>query len=243
MYYLEFLDRLHLALAPRTYLEIGIRNGDSLTLSRCPSVGIDPDFEVTHPLPGSTTLVRSTSDRYFDSLGPDGPFGGLPVDLAFIDGMHLLEFAVRDFANIERHSAWSSVAVFDDVLPRDVDMAARERHTQAWTGDVFRILEVLGAERPDLTLLVVDTEPTGLLLVLGLDPGNQRIPTHFDEAVTDRIAPDPQAVPVDVLDRTHAITPEEALALPVWSRLGADRGRLDDAAGRQALRAALSTAG
>jgi len=169
MHYLEFLDRLHVALAPRTYLEIGIRNGDSLALSRCPSIGIDPGFEVTRELRSPTTLVRSTSDRYFDHLPPEGPFGDLPVDLAFIDGMHLLEFAVRDFANLERHSAWSSVAAFDDVLPRDVDMAARERHTQAWTGDVFRILDVLGTERPDLTLVVVDTEPTGLLLVLGLD--------------------------------------------------------------------------
>jgi hypothetical protein len=241
MHYLEFLDHLHLALAPRTYLEIGIRNGDSLALSRCPSIGVDPGFEITRELRGPTSLVRSTSDQFFDSLGPDGPFGALPVDLAFIDGMHLLEFAVRDFANIERYSAWSTVAVFDDILPRNVDMAARERHTQAWTGDVFRILEVLGTERPDLTLVVVDTEPTGLLMVLGLDPRNDRIRTHFDEAVIDRIAPDPQAVPAAVLDRTGAIAPDHALALPVWDRLRSDRGQVDDPAGRRALREALST--
>jgi hypothetical protein len=28
--------------------------------------------------------------------------GGLPVELGFIDGMHLFEFALRDFMNLER---------------------------------------------------------------------------------------------------------------------------------------------
>ena len=31
--------------------------------------------------------------------------GGLPIDLAIIDGMHQFEFALRDFINIEKHSS------------------------------------------------------------------------------------------------------------------------------------------
>ena len=55
--------------------------------------------------------------------------GGTRLDLVFVDGMHLFEFALRDFMNVERHADWWSVIVFDDILPRDVDEAARERHT------------------------------------------------------------------------------------------------------------------
>ena len=55
--------------------------------------------------------------------------GGTTLDLAFIDGMHLFEYALRDFINVERFADWSSVIVFDDMLPRNVDEAARDRHT------------------------------------------------------------------------------------------------------------------
>jgi hypothetical protein len=106
-------------------------------------------------------------------LGSRSPFWPTPIDLAFIDGMHLFEFALRDFINVERYCEPSSVVVFDDMLPRDVDEAARERHTQAWTGDVFKLRDVLVALRPDLRLTVVDTEPTGLLIVSNLSPTNR----------------------------------------------------------------------
>jgi hypothetical protein len=41
--------------------------------------------------------------------------------------MHLAEFVVRDFANVERNAEWCSVAVFDDILPRTVEEAGRDR--------------------------------------------------------------------------------------------------------------------
>ena len=81
------------------------------------------------------------------------PFGGLPIDFAYIDGMHLLEYALRDFIGVEQYSARSSVVAFDDVLPRNVEEAARDRHVMPWTGDVFRIPLVLTEHRPDLVVL------------------------------------------------------------------------------------------
>jgi hypothetical protein len=134
VHYLEFLRSLHERLAPPTYLEIGIRHGDSLALANCPSVGIDPEFELQVQLRGDATLFRETSDEYFDRDAPLAPFGGEPIALAFIDGMHLAEFVVRDLANVERNADWSSVVVFDDILPRSADEAARGRRTRAWTG-------------------------------------------------------------------------------------------------------------
>ena len=239
MNYLDFIARLHETLQPRSYLEIGVRGGDSLSLSRCESIGIDPDFTVNRELRAPTSLIRATSDDYFESLGRGSPFEGKPIDLAFIDGMHLIEFVVKDFAHVELHSEWSTVVVLDDVLPRNVDEAARDRHTQEWTGDVFKIRSVLATVRPDLSLVMVDTQPTGLLIVLGLDPDDRQLTQDLDEIVRIQIAPDPQVIPSEVLERSGALAPEAALALPVWNEIREGRDRYDAATGRNAIAGSL----
>ena len=223
MPYLTFLKGLHKALRPRTYLEIGIRSGSSLALSRARSLGIDPDFNVREPLSCPVTLARTTSDEYFERPEPLAPLGGTPPDLAFIDGMHLFEFALRDFINVERNARWSSVVVFDDMLPRQSVHAARDRQTRIWTGDVFKIVPVLRDYRPDLTLLLADTAPTGLLLVLGLDPTSTVLQDNYDKIVAEHVTPDPQTVPEEFLRRRDALDPAELLRSPVWAALR--RGR------------------
>jgi hypothetical protein len=229
--YLDFLGVLHERLAPTTYLEVGVRNGDSLALSRCRSVGIDPAYQLTAELDVDLALFRTVSDEYFSRPEPLAPFGGKPVDLAFIDGLHLFEFALRDFINVERHATPSSVIIFDDVFPRTVDEAARERHTRSWTGDVFKVLGVLQEHRPDLTCLRVGTEPTGLLMVLGLDPTSTVLPDAYDRIVAERVRPDPQQVPADILAPITAQPPQRVLDTPLWSMLrdadpAGDAGRL-----------------
>jgi hypothetical protein len=94
------------------------------------------------------------------------------VSLAFIDGMHLAEYALRDFINVERHAHWTSVVVFDDILPRSPSEAGRNRTAKEWTDDVYKVVEIFSHHRPDLILLRVSAQPTGLLLVLGLDPAS-----------------------------------------------------------------------
>jgi hypothetical protein len=232
--YLDFLKQVHEVLEPPTYLEIGIRHGDSLALARSASAGVDPAYELAVELPERTALFRETSDEYFDRSDPLEPFGGRPAALSFIDGMHLVEYALRDFINVERHSDWTSVVVFDDIFPADVDMAARRRHTYRWTGDVYKILSILSRHRSDLICLRVDTEPTGLLLVLGLDPGSTVLDKRYDEIVLDVVRPDPQRVPAEVLERRNAIDPAKLLSAPFWSVL---RGARDEGiARRKALR-------
>jgi len=104
VFYLDFLARFHERLSPRTYLEIGVQQGRSLALSRCTSIGIDPSSVVTKQLHALSSLIASTSDEYFEGLARDesAPFGALPIDFAFIDGMHHFEFALRDFIGVER---------------------------------------------------------------------------------------------------------------------------------------------
>jgi hypothetical protein len=221
MYYLDFLGELHRRLAPRTYLEIGIAGGRSLARSRCASIGIDPAFNLEHGLAGPVSLFRETSDDYFAALAKQraSPFEDLPIDLAFIDGMHLLEYVLRDFIAIERHSTASTVVAIDDVLPRDAAQASRSPNTFAWAGDVFRIAAVLAARRPELTQIMVDTDPTGTLLIAGLDPADRRLEIAYEDIVREHVVPDPQSVPREVLRRRGALGPRRALRRKLWDDL------------------------
>jgi hypothetical protein len=234
--YLDFLKRVHELLEPPTYLEIGVRHGKSLALTRARSVGIDPAPELRTTLSPETTLFEETSDEYFDRADPLTPFGGERVALSFIDGMHLFEFALRDFINVERHAAWTSVVVFDDLYPREPEEATRKRRTVMWTGDVYKVAGVLQRHRPDLVCLPVDTEPTGLLLVLGLDPGSTVLNKRYDEIVLNTVRPDPQQVPPDVLARSGAIDPGTLLSASFWSFLRDARGDEQSRRGRRELR-------
>ena len=165
-----FLAALHDVVRAETYLEVGVQHGYSLQLAHGAQVayGIDPN-PLIHAS-GNQILFQMTSDEFFapDYYARPDP---LRVDLAFIDGMHLVEYALRDFANIERYCHPRSVVAFDDVLPRNAHEARRvEPGTPIvgdWTGDVWRVRAILNACRPTLTLRLVDVQPTGLLLVTG----------------------------------------------------------------------------
>jgi hypothetical protein len=145
--------------------------------------------------------------------------GGEAFDLSFIDGLHLLEFAVRDFINVERYSSPTGVIIFDDVLPRTVDEAARQRHTQSWTGDVYHMLTVLARYRPELLVLPVATQPTGLLLVTDLDPTSTVLRDHYDDIMAEYRSPDPQPVPDIIFDRQLMLRPQRVLSSPMWDIL------------------------
>jgi len=220
----EFLRRLHRQIKPKRYLEIGVNSGASLRLSRARTIAIDPEFKIIHPLRCNLVMAKATSDDFFARPEPFAHFRGKPVDLAFIDGMHLFEFALRDFINVERATDWASVVVFDDMLPRNVQEAARDRETRAWTGDVYKVIPALREHRPDLVLIPVNTAPTGLLVVLAPDPTNTALKDKYDEIEKRYIVPDPQDVPDEILTRECAYDPEQVLAAPFWDVITSGRG-------------------
>ncbi|MEX1171119.1 MAG: class I SAM-dependent methyltransferase [Chloroflexota bacterium] len=253
----EFLREVHRLARPRNYLEIGVNDGKSLALSRVPSIAIDPAFKVTVPIRCDVQLAKATSDDFFAAPDPlrhltggrnpwrnlrrgrplfDRWRGGTTLDLAFIDGMHLFEYALRDFMNVERSSRWSTVIVFDDMLPRNVDEAARDRHTGDWAGDVYKMIPVLREHRPDLVVIPVDTTPTGVLVVLGADPANTVLRERYDDIITRWVVPDPQDVPGDILERRATVDPERLLAADIWRDI-ARHGRMG---GPEAIRDRLS---
>jgi hypothetical protein len=82
VHYLQFLRSLDETLAPPTYVAIGVRAGRSLALSASPSIGIDPDLDLTRELSDRVALFEETSDAYFERERPLEPFGGAPAALA-----------------------------------------------------------------------------------------------------------------------------------------------------------------
>lgn len=203
--YLTTLAEIHRALAPDYYLEIGVRHGHSLALASCPAVGIDPEPEIRVPLAADARVFSLRSDDYFETY-PGGPWQQ-PPDLVFIDGMHLFEYALRDFIHVERMASATTLVVIDDIYPNHPRQTLRDRQTRVWTGDVWRLHDLLRAKRPDLYLLALDTEPTGLLLVAGLD-AESRVLADDHYAVSGAAAlTHPLSVPAAVLRRDGAIAP------------------------------------
>jgi hypothetical protein len=221
----EFLKTLHDQLAPRTYLETGIHKGESLTLSRTASVGIDPEFAIQREVFAPVHLARTTSDEFFARRGPLAQLPIDIIDLAFIDGMHLSEYALRDYLAVERFTTPASVIVFDDMLPRSVIEANRHRKTGAWTGDVYKAVQALRDFCPELVVLELDTAPTGLVMVLAPDASRGGVLPQYDEWLDVAISPDPQPVPDEVLTRSRALDPRRVLASPGWAQLVALRSR------------------
>ena len=219
----DFLSMVHERCQPRNYLEIGVFDGHSLARSTTRTIGVDPDPHLKVKLSCDLKLVKSTSDDFFAKPDAISWFSEGVVDFTFIDGLHIFEFVLRDFMNTERLSGPSSVVIFDDVLPRSVAEAARNRRTIFWAGDTYKILLVLERYRPDLTIVPLNTEPTGTLLVLGLDPGNTVLAEHYDEIVKEYATEDPQTVPDDIFHRTTAADPKLVAESPVWRELAEAR--------------------
>jgi hypothetical protein len=219
----ELLRGLHEKTRPRTYLEIGTETGRSLGLSRARSIGVDPVIKIDNPIHCDLQLIKVTSDDFFARDDPLAHFESVPVDLAFIDGMHLSEFALRDFINIEPYMAATGLVVLDDVLPRNGLEAARDRKTGPWTGDVYKVVEILRRRRPDLVVFLVNTAPTGTAVVLGVDQRSTVLREAYADEEPYLLHPDPQTPPQEYLDRSIAVEPAILLESPVWEQLVAIR--------------------
>src|SRR5262249_40226223 len=86
-------------------------------------------------------------------------------DFAFIDGCHRFEEALADFLDLERCAASNAVIAIHDTIPLNAKTAARQRTTEFYTGDVWKVVPFLEACRPDLRVITMEVAPTGLTLI------------------------------------------------------------------------------
>lgn len=208
---------------PRGYLEIGIDNGASLQLVTVPAIGVDPQPRINVELGAHVHVEAKTSDDFFTLDEPLAHLNGVPLDFAFVDGMHLAEFALRDFMNLERLMPRHGVIVLDDVLPRNSLEAFRTRRTHAWAGDVYKVLEILERHRPDLVVLPLNTGATGIAVVTNLDPSSTVLTDMYPKLESVCTVTDPQTVSERWTRRQSAVDPREVVRCPAWDVLVASR--------------------
>ena len=126
-HYLDVLDAAEAIMKPDFYLEIGSRSGTSLARRNCNFIGVDPEFRVRAQVFNTAPqmhFMQMTSDAFFESKFLDRL--GLRPQMAFIDGMHWFEFALRDFMNAERCMDSSGLVFLHDVLPFNAQMTRRD---------------------------------------------------------------------------------------------------------------------
>jgi len=191
-HYLQVMARILEALKPRTYVEIGVEHGTSLRLVQAPTlaIGIDPEPKLAGPLAANHKVFAETSDAFFAGRDPRAELGGLPIDLAFIDGMHQFEFALRDFANLERFCSRDSTILLHDCYPLNRVTAERERRRTFWSGDIWRLIVLLKKYRPELAINIIATPPTGLAVVRRLDPDSRFLLENHDRLCREFLALD-----------------------------------------------------
>ena len=100
------------------------------------------------------------------------------------------------------------VIVVDDVLPNHPLQAARDRSTRVWCGDVWRIVPLLKSMRPDLQITLLDTMPSGLLVIRGLDPRNRTLWNEYSPTLRRLMGSEPE-LPQSFLTRATAVAPTE----------------------------------
>jgi len=204
--YLEVLGILHDRLTVSNYLEIGVRNGHSLRLAKSKAIAIDPDPNIDVNDFDQLDLYQMPSD-YFFSNQTNIDFEKTPIDFAFIDGMHLFEFVLRDFINIEFRSSNEATIVIDDIFPNHPVQASRQRLSNVWTGDVWKIVVCLKRYRPDLSLTMIDSSPSGLLLITGLDKNNRVLTDHYNPIIREFSSLDLMDYESLILKRAESVSP------------------------------------
>ena len=186
------LARLHEALKPRTYLEIGVGTGESLMLAQTDTlcIGVAPDPKPhghRAPQPLNAVIFEETSDKFFATRDLDALLHGDPLDFAFIHRSHLFEHALRDLVSIEANSHVGTVVAVHDCLPLDAPTSSCGRTDDARTGDVWKLVACLHKYRPDLDVTLADASPSGLCIISGLDRHSNILPALFERLLDEYV--------------------------------------------------------
>ena len=136
------------------YLEIGVEYGETFNnVHFLNKVGVDPDPKF---IPNSGEINKLTSDEYFYKITSEDHENENETikskfDVIFIDGMHQVEYVVRDINNSLKVLTENGKLFIDDILPfnynEQLKIPIRHyyengilKYGENWTGDVWKVI-------------------------------------------------------------------------------------------------------
>ncbi len=182
--YLAALRDIHARRKPSAYVELGVFKGDSLNLASpaCRTIAVDPRPMMEEGSSTNARMFRTTSQHFFAS-GNAERWLDHGFDLAFIDASHRFASALLDFMCLERFARSGAAILMHDTMPFDERMASPVRSTTFYSGDVWKVIQVLRELRPDLALYTIPCAPSGLTVIENLNPASTVLWTHYSDTV------------------------------------------------------------
>ncbi|MEX0609420.1 MAG: class I SAM-dependent methyltransferase [Balneolaceae bacterium] len=178
---LNVLQKLIDKTGAKTYLEIGVFNGEIISHLKCPTkIGVDPNFQLRFAnkvrkfLPDTRyKTIEVTSDVFFQDFACKTLSDG--IDVAFVDGLHTYDQALRDVENCLQYLNKDGFIVMHDCNPLNEATAYPVEHSinevlelakkgevpgwnGSWNGDVWKALVHLRATRDDLHIFTLDLD-------------------------------------------------------------------------------------
>ena len=197
--YKYLLKRFHEVYQPASYLEIGVSKGRSMALANSSTrvVGVDPAFQIDAEISAEARLFPIPSDDFFARYNLFEELRHDQLDIVFIDGLHLFEQVLKDFVNVEKYANKNTVVLIHDCFPVSELTAERNRTTNFWTGDTWKIIPCLRRERPDLNVNVIPCRPSGLGIITGLNSQSSHLARNLEGLMASYAELSYQDIPED----------------------------------------------
>lgn len=87
--------------------------------------------------------------------------------------------------NVEHDAHRDTIVLVHDIFPVEPVTALRDRISQFWLGDTWKMIPILRKFRPDLNIFTIPTFPSGLAVISNLNPQSDVLHNHFDGIVAE----------------------------------------------------------
>jgi len=155
---LELLNLIARMTNARDYLEIGVAEGNTLANVIAPNrTGVDPAPRYYAMNAERLAAIKamevheSESDHFF-------AHNTRTFDLIFVDGLHLYEQAMKDLLNALDVLNPGGFVLVHDLVPLEAAHAARNRTTELWNGDVWKVVFDLWRHHKNVGYFVMDDD-------------------------------------------------------------------------------------
>lgn len=195
-------------LGARTYLEIGVDQGQAFCAIRAPiKIGVDPvsaapavQAEVKRP---GSSYFSIASDEFFERHAPEVLAAG--ADVVFIDGLHTYQQTHRDIHHALQYLAPGGIILVHDCLPASpLEATVAASHAEArrindpgwdgmWTGDTWKaIVAARAGHTPGEACVLQCDHGVGVVFKSAAAPSLSLSLTEIDALDFDALRRNPQ---------------------------------------------------